>query len=191
MLVQYVLRFMAGIAAGLLAAATGSAQPYVGLGLAQLSVSSEYSAIDGRSGSGFALIGGHEFAPTWFAEFSVSAANIDTGPTENIFYPADGAEYSVLRFGIRKSLWPLVARRWAPWFAAGGAYHYANWDTFFYQVDGLGFYLGAGVDFELAQAWRARLQGMWDRVSAHDTYGYGPFDTRTTELAAALIYVFR
>ena len=106
-----VYRLMAGLAVGWMAIPEGSAQPYVGLGLSRLSLASQYSAIDARSGTGFTLIGGIEFASTGFAELAVSSAGVDTGPTENIFYPADSAEYSILRLGIGKSLWALAAVR--------------------------------------------------------------------------------
>jgi opacity protein-like surface antigen len=186
-----VCRLIAGLAAGWIAIPEGAAQPYVGLGPSRLSLSSEYSAIDARSGTGFTLIGGIEFAPTGFAELSVSAASVDVGPTENIFYPADRAEYSILRFGIGKSLWALGERGWTPWVGAGWAYHYVNWESFYYQVDGTGVSLGAGVDIEPVRPWRVRVQAMRHRFSGRDTYGYGPFGTRSGEWSAVVIYGFR
>ena len=187
-----VCRLMAGLAAGWLAIPDGSAQPYLGLGVSRLSLASQYSAIDARSATGFTLIGGIELAPTWFAELSVSAAEgIDTGPTENIFYPADSAEYSILRLGVGKSFWALAERRWTPWVSAGWSYHFINWDTFWYQVEGPGVSLGAGVDIEPARSWRLRIQAMRHRFSAHDTYGYGPYSSRTSEVSAAVMYAFR
>lgn len=192
MSVRRVYTLVAGLAAGMMAMHDSSAQAYVGLGVSRLSLSSDYSSIDGRSGTGFTLFGGYEFASTWFAEFSVSAAtDIDTGPTQNIYYPADSAEYSILRFSIRKSFWTFADRRWAPWVSAGAAYHYINWDTFYYQLDGTGLSIGAGVDLELVQSWRLRIQAIWHRFSARDTYGDGPFNSRTSELSTALIYAFR
>lgn len=109
----------------------------------------------------------------------------------NIFYPADSAEYSILRISMRKSLWRLGERGWTPWVAAGSAYHYVNWDTFYYQLDGTGVSLGAGVDVALAPPWRLRVQAMRHRLSARDTYGEGPFSTRANELSASAVYVFR
>ena len=181
-----------GLAASLMGMQDGAAQPYVGLGFASFSLGSQYSSIDGRSGSGFTLLGGFEFASGWSTEMSVSAATgIDTGPTQNIYYPADSAEYSILRFSVRKSLWALAERKWAPWIAAGTAYHYINWDTFYYQLDGVGLSLGAGVDFELAPSWRLRVQGTKHRFSVRDTYGDGPYSSRSSELSAAAIFAFR
>lgn len=176
---------------GLAAAQGGFAQPYLGVGASQLSVSSAYSSIDGRRGTGFTLIAGAGFASTWFAELAVSAADIDTGPTQGIFYPADRAEYSILRLGIGKSLWRLAEHGWTPWVAVGTAYHYVNWETFYYQLDGAGISLGAGVDFEPARSWRVRLQAIRHRFSGRDTYGDGPFSTRTNEISAAVLYAFR
>jgi hypothetical protein len=187
-----VCGLVAGLAAGMVATQGASAQPYLGAGVASLSLDSQYASIDGRSGTGITLYGGYEFVPTWSMELSVTAATgIDTGPTVNIFYPADSAEYSVLRFGVRKSLWTLGERRWTPWVAVGVAYHYVNWDTFYYQLDGTGVSLGGGVDVALAPSWRLRLQAMRNRFSARDTYGEGPFGTRSNELSASALYAFR
>lgn len=185
------MRFFFGLVAGLLAMQGAWAQPYLGFGLASFSLDSDYSPIDGRSGTGFTLYGGYEVAPTWSLELSVSAAGIDTGETLNIYYPPDSAEYSILRFAVRKGLWTLDKHRWTPWVTAGLAYHYVNWDTFYYYLDGTGVSLGAGVDFALEDRWRLRLQAMRNRFSGDDTYGYGPFSTRSSEFSASVMYEFR
>lgn len=184
-------RFAAGLAAGLLVAQGAAAQPYLGLGIASLSLSSDYAPIDGQSGTGFFLVGGYEFAPTWSFELSVSAREIDAGPTIGIYYPADSADYSILRFALRKSLWTLGEHRWTPWLTVGAAYHYIGWNTFYYQLEGFGASLGGGVDFALAASWSVRLQGMLNRFSASDTYGEGSYSSRTSELSASVIYTLR
>jgi hypothetical protein len=51
------------------------AQPYLGFGIASLSLDSQYASIDGRSGTGITLYGGYEFVPTWSVELSISAAD--------------------------------------------------------------------------------------------------------------------
>lgn len=185
------VRTLIAALAGTMAAHESCAQAYLGLGPSRLSLSSDYSSIDGRSATGFTVFAGYEFVPTWSGELVVSAANIDAGPTQGIFYPADGAEYSILRLSIRKSFPVFAEYRVAPWVGAGTAYHYVNWDTFYYQLDGWGLSLGAGVDFALAQSWLLRAQAMFHRFSAHDTYDEGPFRTRSSELSAAVIYAFR
>jgi opacity protein-like surface antigen len=192
MSVRCICRLMVGLAAGLMATHNSLAQPYVGLGVSRLSLSSQHSSVDGRSGTGFTLFGGFEFASTWSAELSVSGATgIDTGPTPGIFYPADSAEYSILRLNVRKGFWTFTERRWTPWVTAGVAYHYINWDTFYYQLDGAGLSLGAGVDLELVRTWRVRIQAIRHSFSARDTYADGTFSSRSTELSAGVIYTFR
>jgi hypothetical protein len=187
-----VFKLIAGLAIGLMAMRDSLAEPYVGVGVSRLSLSSQYSSFDGRSGTGLTLFGGFEFAPTWSGEWSISGATgLNTGPTENIFYPADSAEYSVLRVGVRKSFSKFAEGQWTPWVTAGTAYHYISLDTFYYYLDGTGLSLGGGVDVELARSWRARVQAMRHNFSARDTYGYGPYSSRSTELSAGVIYVFR
>ena len=48
-----------------------------------------------------------------------------------------------------------------------------------------------GVDVALAPSWRLRVQAMRHRFSARGTYGEGPFSTRSNELSASAMYVFR
>jgi opacity protein-like surface antigen len=185
-------RLIAAFAAGWTAIPNAAAQPYLGLGVSRLALSSQYSALGTQSRTGFTMIGGIEFLPTWFAELAVSAAGgIATGPTENINYPPDTAEYSVLRWSVGKHFWPIAERGWTPWVAAGWGYNFVNWDTYYYVVDGTGLSLGAGVDFEPVRPWRVRVQAMQHRFSGHDTYGYGPYSSRSNEIAAAVIFAFR
>jgi hypothetical protein len=81
---------------------SSAAGAYLGGGVSRFSLSSSNSAIDGRAANGVTIFAGVEFASTWSAELAISAApEIDTGPTQNIFYPADSAEYSILRASIR------------------------------------------------------------------------------------------
>lgn len=191
MSVRRVCWQMAGLAAGLMVTQSSLAQSYMGLGISTLSLSSQDSSIDGRSKTGFTFFGGVEFASTWSVELSVSSATgMSTGPTENIYYPADSAEYGILRLGVRKSFWGFSERSWAPWVTAGTAYHYINWDTFAYQLDGTGVSLGGGADFALARSWRVRVQALRHRFSTWGSYGYGTFNSRSSELSAGVIYAF-
>jgi len=189
---RYVCRLLAGLAAGGIAIPDASAQTYLGAGVSSLSLASQYSAIGTRGTSGFTMIGGIEFAAGWFVEVAASVAGgIETGPTENIYYPADTADYGIVRLSIGKHFWPIAERGWTPWAAAGRASHQIYWNTFAYEVSGSGLSLGAGVDFQPAPPWRVRLQAIRHRFSAHDTYGYGPYSGRTNEVSAAAIYSFR
>lgn len=186
-----ICRLMVGLAAGSMAIFDVQAQGYLGFGVSNLSLTSQYSAIGTRSATGFTLFGGADFLPTWFWELSVSANEFDVGQTENIYYPPDRAEYSILRFSIAKQFWRIAERGWTPWAAVGSSYHYIGWKTYFYEVSGSGLSLGAGADFEPARPWRIRLQAFRHRFSAHDNYGYGPYSSRTSELSAAVMFTFR
>ena len=190
MSLRFIGRLIVGLAAGFVTVADASAQRYLGLGATSLSLSSQYSAIDGGSGTGLTLLLGARL-DTWFVELAVGGTGIDVGETENIFYPADSAGYGVLRLSVGKSLWPVAERGWTPWAALGWAYHGISWDTYAYQVDGTGLSLGAGADFALPGPLRARLQAIWHRFDARDTYNYGPYSSRARELSAVLMLEFR
>jgi hypothetical protein len=93
MAIRWACGLIGGLVAGLAPIQGGVAQAYAGLGVSRLSVTSRYSAVDRRDGTGFTLVGGYKLAPTWFAELSASVAHMDVGPTENISYPEDRAEF--------------------------------------------------------------------------------------------------
>lgn len=63
-----VCGLVAGLVAGVAVMQSASAQPYLGFGVASLSLDSAYASIDGRSGTGITLYGGYEFVPTWSVE---------------------------------------------------------------------------------------------------------------------------
>ena len=181
---------IATLAATLTTIPDASAQRYLGVGASSLSLSSQYSAIDGGSGTGLTLLFGVKL-DTWFGELAVGGTGIDVGETENIYYPADSAGYGILRFSIGKSLWPVEERGWTPWAALGWAYHGISWDTYAYMVDGAGASLGAGADFALPGPLRARLQAIWHRFDARDAYNHGPYSSRSRELSAVVMMEFR
>lgn len=170
---------------------TTSAQYYVGFGASNLSSSSDYSAIDSKGGTGFTLYLGYEIAPTWLAELSVSdVLAMKTGPTEQISYPADKAEYGVISLNIRKNIWPLSERTWTPWVSTGLSYHHINWDTYFYQLEGFGVNVSGGLEFEMAKALRLRIKSAVYKSGLYNTYDDGPFDSSTLEFSASLVYAF-
>lgn len=188
-----VCRLFAIFVPSLLTVETASAAgAYVGGGVSKVSLSSSNSTIDGRAANGLTIFGGYEFASTWSAELAFSVApKIDTGPTENIYYPADSAQYSILRAGMRKNFWNLAEHHWAPWIGAGTAYHYIYRDTYYYYMHGTGFFVAGGVDVQLDRSWHFRAQAVQHRFSVRDNYDYGPFRTRALELSGAVIYYFR
>lgn len=175
----------------LLAVQMSLAQSYIGLGVSNLSSGSEYSAIDGKSGTGFTLYVGHTFASTWYAEISVSdVLEMQTGPTELISYPADQAEFGLINFSVRKNFLRPEKHTWSPWISAGISYHHINWDTYFYQLEGFGLSLSGGLEFTLYKYWHLRLKSALYRYSAYNNYNEGPLKSSVFELSASVSYSF-
>jgi hypothetical protein len=171
-----------------------SARPwYIGLGPSYASIHSDYSAIGSKSANGYAILAGLEFANTWSLEMFISTGHhISTDATRNIYYPPDSAEYSVVDFSIRKSIWPLDEKGWTPWIGAGFGIGEVYWDTYFYEITGTGLALSGGVDLEIGKSpLVVRMQFMEHSFSAADTYGYGPYKVRGELFSALLMYRFR
>ncbi len=166
---------------------------YIGIGASQASIHSNYSAIGSKSAGGYALLAGVEFAETWSVEMFVSAGHhIATGPTEKINYPPDTAEYSVVAFNLRKSIWSLEENGWTPWIAVGFGIGQVYWDTYFYELTGSGLAFSGGVDLQIGTSPAViRAQIMAHSFSATDTYDYGPYDVSARVLSALLVYRFR
>ncbi len=111
---------------------------HLGLGFSSASARNDVNGIDDSSG-GYALTLGWEFADTWSLEFFTSLGHsVTTGVPQNIYYPADTADYSLVFIGVGKSLWSLNDHDWTPWIEAGFAYAGLDWKTFYYQVSGGG-----------------------------------------------------
>ena len=165
---------------------------YVGLGLSDGSINSDYSAIGNQNSAGYFVTFGWPFAETWSFETEAGGFNsFNTGPTENIYYPADSAELGYINFGIRKSLWARGERNWTPWLAARYGYYYYGWNTFYYSLDGFGPSVSFGIDLSLGDtSFLLRLKMDYHRFSATDLYGYGPYQNTVKSLSSALIYQF-
>jgi hypothetical protein len=167
---------------------------YFGIGASQASIDSNYPAIGHKSAGGYALLAGLEFAGNWSVEMFVSSGhNITTGATENIYYPPDTAEYSMLALNLRLSIWSLEENWWTPWIGVGVSIGDVSWDTYFYGLtSGWTPAISGGVDVRLGNSpLAARTQALFQKFSAKDTYDYGPYNVSARVLSAMLVYRFR
>ena len=167
---------------------------YFGIGASQASIDSNYSAIGHKSAGGYAFLAGFEFARNWSMEMFVSGGhNISTGATENIYYPPDTAEYTMLALNLRLSIWSLEDNWWTPWIGVGLSIGDVSWNTYFYGLtSGWTPAFSGGVDVRLGNSPLAvRTQVLFQNFSAKDTYDYGPYNVSARVISAALVYRFR
>ncbi len=132
-------------------------------------ISSSHPSIDGSSGGGLLLSFGMRFTEALALDMRVGGTwNGRVGPTPEISYPADRAEYAVLLLGL---VWELQGggAPVSPWLGGWLGLHSIQWKTYWYSVSGLGASLGAGVQFRLPLG-LARLGAVVSLVDATSTF---------------------
>ena len=186
------------LAPAALCAALGACVPIpmkawqVGAGVSAASIDSDYSALGEQTGDGVAMAAAAEFAETWWLDAFMSLGHhLETGATENIYYPPDHADYGVVSVGVRKDFPLRPDGRWTPWLHAGFGVGDIMWDTYYYGISGVGLALAGGVDRRLG-SWPLALRGQVLRhsFSGEDTYGYGPYRTTAVVGAVLLVWTF-
>ena len=143
---------------------------YVGGGVQYGWIASGHPSIDGAEGSGYQVVGGTRIAPGLFFDMRIGGIFVDVGPTPEITYPADQADYSMLAMGLLYEFRKPGARGPSFWVALHGSYHNVNWSHFVYVVEGLGVSPSAGVEVRGGWPLVLRLGVMPSFYSASSNY---------------------
>jgi hypothetical protein len=149
---------------------------YVGGGVQYGWVESEHPSIDGSKGSGYQVVGGARVADRLFFDMRIGGIFVDVGPTPEIAYPADRADYSMLAMGLLYEFREPGATGPSLWVALHGSYHNFNWKSFVYVIDGLGLSPSAGVQVRARAPLIVRLGVMpsaFSAVSSYDAPAHG------------------
>lgn len=163
---------------------------FTGLGSSHISIESSSTAIDGRSSNGLTMFIGYAMSETWSMEVGLSDwHNLNVGPTQDISYPADTAEFSAISLGYRKSLWSVDGKGWAPWLMGGVGVASINWDSYFYSMGGFTYYYAFGIDIKITRPVLLRLQSIRHHFSASDAYSSdSSYYTEVPELGVVLVF---
>lgn len=119
---------------------------YIGGGAQYGWIASGNSSIDGARGPGVQLVFGRRLRdrhPLYF-DLRLGGVFVDVGPTTEIAFPSDRADYAVMALG---GLWDFRTpggRRSGPWVSLHATYHNLNWREFFYNIEGFGLSPGVG-----------------------------------------------
>lgn len=164
----------------------------LGGGVSRATLYTDSSALGDQSSNGVALVASWEFTDEWWLDaFGSIGHRLETGTTENIYYPPDAAEYGALVLGVRRNLWPIEQRHWTPWLLGGVGVADVFWDTYAYDVIGSGFVLAAGADVQIDGSPAAlRAQLLRHDASGDDSYGYGPYDLTGVIGSVMLVWTF-
>jgi hypothetical protein len=118
---------------------------YVGGGGQYGSVASENPAVDGASGPGFQVVLGRQLTGPLYFDMRLGGIFVDVGPTPDIYYPADRADYAAAALGVLYDFRKPEAEGASPWVALHASYHNFNWNEVFYAINGAGLSPSAGV----------------------------------------------
>ncbi len=162
---------------------------YVGGGVSQIAIDHGHEAIGSQNATGYQLVTGVIW-DHWGLDFSISGTTLDTGEVTDIYYPPDSADYGILDMGLRYYFRIVEDDQIIPWVGAGLGIHFISWDTYWYNVDGAGYSLAAGVDCRVVSNLYLRSGLKYHRFTSDDTYGYGPYDGTTIEANIGLIWLF-
>ena len=163
---------------------------YFGGGISSVNLNSDHPSVNDQSSTGYYLLTGSK-TESWGIEATVTGGpSFDTGPTPGINYPEDKAEYGILDLGFRVYFHPENHVKLSPWIGAGLGLHFIDWETFFYRIDGYGYSITGGIDYELEPNWLVRGGAVYHDFTSDDAYGYDSYDGTTKQLNLILIYLF-
>jgi hypothetical protein len=159
---------------------------YVGADALWGSLSSRHPSIDGSSGAGLNLVMGWRFADGLAWDTRMGGFWTEVGPAPEINYPADKADYAFVLTGL---VWETAGSGApvSPWLGLWFGLHFVMWDTYFYEVSGLGASFGAGVQFRLPLG-LVRLGAVLSLVDASSTYGEPAGGTTTALVSGGWLY---
>lgn len=163
---------------------------YLGGGFSSVKLDIDHPSINSQSGTAYYILAGTRSEKWGFEAAATGGMSFSTGETPGIYYPADSAEYGILDLGIKRFFNPEANPKLFPWLGVGLGLHFISWSTFWYNVDGYGYSLTAGIDYLLEKHWFIRGGLVYYDFKSDDTYEYGPYDGNTTQVNFAIIYLF-
>ena len=163
---------------------------YLGGGFSSVKLDSDHPSINDQNDTAYYLLVGSRSEKWGFELATTGGMSFSTGETPGIYYPADSAEYGILDIGIKRFFNPEVSPKLYPWLGVGLGLHFISWNTYYYNVDGYGYSLNGGVDYQLEPHWLVRGGVIYHDFESDDTYDYGPYDGKTTQVNLAVLYLF-
>ena len=163
---------------------------YIGGGLSSIKLNSGHPSINDQSGGGYHVLIGTR-SKDWALELAATGGlKFNAGETPGIYYPEDSAEYGNLDLDLKRFFHLDGHPGLSPWLGAGFSLHFTMWNTYAYDVSGLGYSLTGGVDYYMTINWLVRGGMVYHKFKSDDTYDYGPYDDRAMQLNLTLMYLF-
>ena len=168
---------------------------YLGLGLSRLSVNSKHPSIKDQSITGVSLLYGLQSHNHVFELSIAGGSGIDVGPTPDIYYPEDSADFSSITLSYQYQLRDLrLTQNVFPYLGLGYSINSFNWDTYVYDHSGDGLTMIAGLAFHLEKNWAVNCTFRRYSFSGKRLFftegDYPAYDTEVSEVAVILEYLF-
>jgi opacity protein-like surface antigen len=200
--VAYLLFVTAACFPGLAPASSeAAAQPplagqYFGLGMSRLSISSDHPSIDDQSIFGISLLWGMQYN-NHILELSIAGGSgVDVGPTPDIYYPEDSADYGSITLSYQYHFHNLtIANSIFPYLGLGYSFNSINWNNYVYDQSGTGLTIIGGAIITLEKNWAVNFTIRRYEYSGEKLLfavgDYANNDSEIYEFAAIIEYFFR
>jgi opacity protein-like surface antigen len=171
------------------------AEQYVGLGVSRFSINSEHPSIDDQSITGISLLFGFRYRNHVIELSMGGGSGIEAGPTSDIYYPADSADYSAITLSYQYQFRGLrLADNVFPYLGLGYNFNSINWENYVYDHSGDGYAIIGGLIITIEKLWAVNLSirrysfsGERFLFSSDD---YPDYTTEVYELTANVVFHF-
>ncbi|MBT3251717.1 MAG: outer membrane beta-barrel protein [Candidatus Marinimicrobia bacterium] len=168
---------------------------YIGLGLSHFSVKSKHPSIDDQSFLGISLIMGIRNRSHVFELFAGGGAGLDVGPTYDIYYPKDSADFSSITLSYQYQFRNInQLENSIPYLGIGLSYNSINWTKYVYDHTGDGITILAGIILKTADNWAINFSMRQYKYSGtrqiFSDGNYPSYNTKAFEITGILVYHF-
>ena len=168
---------------------------YIGLGVSRISINSDHPSIDDQSISGISLMFGLRRHNHVFELSMGGGKGVDVGPTYDIYYPEDSADYGYFSLTYQYQFRNLfLSEGMIPYFGGGYSFNSINWQSYVYDHSGDGYAIVGGVIFRIEKTWSLNLSVRRFKFSGERilfvSSDYDNHDTTVYDLTANLVYHF-
>ncbi|KPJ92418.1 MAG: hypothetical protein AMJ53_09425 [Gammaproteobacteria bacterium SG8_11] len=170
-------------------------EQYIGLGMARFSINSDHPSIDDQAIVGMSLLFGVRSRSHVFELSLGGGSGVEVGPTFDIYYPEDSADYGYFSLSYQYQFRHLKpASNVFPYLGAGYSFHSINWNNYVYDHSGDGYAIMGGVVIPIEKTWAINLSVRRFSFSGEkilfSSGDYPDYATQVYEVAASLVYHF-
>ncbi len=172
-----------------------NSEQYVGLGVSRFSINSDHPSIDDQSINGLSLLFGLRYHNHVFELSMGGGSGVEVGPTYDIYYPEDTADYSFFSLSYQYQFRSLkLADNFIPYLGAGYSFNSINWHNYVYDHSGEGYAIIGGAIIQLERKWAVNLSVRRYSFSGEkilfSSGDYPNYKTEVYEFTANLVYHF-